>query len=840
MKIQRSPTKGLLRALMTMLSALALLGLTQCKQASVAGMGSSCRVCETPPANSCLSPTELQSYGETGVCENDVCVYTETTVACEFGCDPDVLACAAEGDLCELGYGMNTDGECVDIDECARDTSPCPESATCTNTEGSYTCTCASGYELVDDACADIDECTLETDDCAAELHCQNTAGSFTCACDNGFELSDDACVDIDECTLETDDCVSTATCTNTSGNYTCACPSGYTGDGLSSGSDCTDIDECSDGSDNCDDLATCANTDGAYTCTCPDGYHGDGTTCDENVCEALSAPANGTVNVVDNAGGKVATYACEEGYALSDGSATRTCGDTWEWTGSAPTCENVDECAEGTHACQEDSFCVDTTGSYACRCDNTVAASALPPDTVFVDAAAVDGGDGTSWAKAYNNLYEVLEDVAANQSVWVVEGTYKPEDDGSGRDASFVLRNNIEIYGGFRGCEHQLAQRDASTYATILSGDIGTASDSTDNVYHVVITEDGQLINESSVLDGFTVRDGYANGSDARGQGGGIYLYSDWPTLKNITFTSNQANQGGAMYNYASATTIESCTFSANSSIALDGTGHGGAIYNEISDPTLTDTLFENNTSAAHGGAIYNEGSPSITGCTFTGNQSGSSGGAIYNDMPSSDATLIAQTSFINNESNGGDGGAIFNNNTDGASTDNESVLMIHNSIFSRNASSGDGGAIANLNSYPMIASCSFSNNGADGDGEAIHTNQAIGSDPGLETTKIYNSLFWNHTGSEVVADSGAPDVQYCILESGDYSGNGGVLALDPLYVNAAADNLSLDETSPAIDAGDNTLVLGTLDRDGNARIQDGDADASADIDMGAYEHEP
>ena len=112
--------------------------------------------------------------------------------------------------------------------------------------------------------------------------------------------------------------------------------------------------------------------------------------------------------------------------------------------------------------------------------------------------------------------------------------------------------------------------------------------------------------------------------------------------------------------------------------------------------------------------------------------------------------------------------------------------------------------------------------------------------ADPGLETTKIYNSLFWNHTGSEVVADSGAPDVQYCILESGDYSENGGVLALDPLYVNAAADNLSLDETSPAIDAGDNTLVLGTLDRDGNARIQDGDADASADIDMGAYEHEP
>jgi hypothetical protein len=251
------------RPMMIFMLALALLCLTQCKQAIVAGMGSSCRVCEAPPANSCLSVIELKSYEAEGVCVNDVCVYTEAPVTCEFGCDPDALACAAEGDLCELGFGMDADGECVDLDECARETSPCPENATCANTDGAYTCTCASGYGLVDEACVDIDECTLATDDCAEGLHCQNTAGAFTCACDNGFALSDDTCVDIDECASESDDCVSTATCTNTSGNYTCACPSGHTGDGLSSGSDCTDIDECSDGSDACDDLATCANTDG-------------------------------------------------------------------------------------------------------------------------------------------------------------------------------------------------------------------------------------------------------------------------------------------------------------------------------------------------------------------------------------------------------------------------------------------------------------------------------------------------------------------------------------------------------------------------------------------------
>lgn len=34
-----------------------------------------------------------------------------------------------------------------DIDECSADSTPCDESADCTNSEGSYSCTCKQGFD---------------------------------------------------------------------------------------------------------------------------------------------------------------------------------------------------------------------------------------------------------------------------------------------------------------------------------------------------------------------------------------------------------------------------------------------------------------------------------------------------------------------------------------------------------------------------------------------------------------------------------------------------------------------------------------------------------------------
>ena len=34
----------------------------------------------------------------------------------------------------------------TDIDECSTETSPCDQNATCTNSDGSYSCTCKLGF----------------------------------------------------------------------------------------------------------------------------------------------------------------------------------------------------------------------------------------------------------------------------------------------------------------------------------------------------------------------------------------------------------------------------------------------------------------------------------------------------------------------------------------------------------------------------------------------------------------------------------------------------------------------------------------------------------------------
>ena len=164
----------------------------------------------------------------------------------------------------------------MDVDECATQTDDCDVNATCTNTPGSFTCACNSGYSGDGKTCSDIDECTAGTHTCDANATCSNTPGSFTCACNSGFNGDGASCADINECVAGTHTCSVNAACTNTPGSFTCSCNSGYSGDGTV----CSDIDECTLQTDNCDANATCDNNAGGFLCTCNPGFTGNGVVC--------------------------------------------------------------------------------------------------------------------------------------------------------------------------------------------------------------------------------------------------------------------------------------------------------------------------------------------------------------------------------------------------------------------------------------------------------------------------------------------------------------------------------------------------------------------------------
>lgn len=124
----------------------------------------------------------------------------------------------------------------------------------CVNTLGSYRCICDKGYKIDNDASlcigkylrkntqkkltfitnpiSDVNECDSGTKIC--EYHCQNTEGSYTCSCPTGYLLNPDGvtCRDLDECRMGTHICQQN--CINTPGSYTCECREGYNqhGDG--------------------------------------------------------------------------------------------------------------------------------------------------------------------------------------------------------------------------------------------------------------------------------------------------------------------------------------------------------------------------------------------------------------------------------------------------------------------------------------------------------------------------------------------------------------------------------------------------------------------------------
>ena len=176
-----------------------------------------------------------------------------------------------------------------------------------------------------------------------------------------------------------------------------------------------------------------------------------------------------------------------------------------------------------------------------------------------------------------------------------------------------------------------------------------------------------------NSVLDGFTITGGNANGSDPDNNGGGIFIYWCSPTVTNCVLTGNTAYGGGGMYNYRSTVTITRCIFIGNNATLGGGmynfndlgavnvtdcrffdnfaSSAGGGIWNinTGSSTTITQCIFSGNRSP-YGGGIYNttQSRPKITSCVFYGNTASTLGGGIYGTSAS--RSIVSNSIFWNN----------------------------------------------------------------------------------------------------------------------------------------------------------------------------------------------
>ncbi len=264
---------------------------------------------------------------------------------------------------------------------------------------------------------------------------------------------------------------------------------------------------------------------------------------------------------------------------------------------------------------------------------------------TIYVNINASGNNDGSDWNNAFLSLQSALDMAVSGDQIWVAKGAYNPSSaydlTNSSRYYHFRMKDGVKIYGGFAGTETSIDDRTdfavGGTNETILSGDIGVPNDNSDNCYHIFYHPDGYGLTSSAILNGFTLKYGYANGPGTyEVRGGGMHNgIGNSPEINQCSFLNNYATYGGGIYNLTCSPIISNCLFSTNTA-----TRWGGGIYNTTSAQTqIINCLVVNNYSATTGGGIYNydvDGSNPcnvfITNTTVANNSAGYCGGVrIY-----------------------------------------------------------------------------------------------------------------------------------------------------------------------------------------------------------------
>lgn len=262
--------------------------------------------------------------------------------------------------------------------------------------------------------------------------------------------------------------------------------------------------------------------------------------------------------------------------------------------------------------------------------------------------------GDGSSWANTAS--LSAAADVARVQDIkpeiWVKEGTYVFSDT--------INFDYLNIYGGFKGNETLLTDRNWATNLTIFDGNnlisplrntVGTAR------------VGGNATSIPCILDGVIVQNAL---SPSYANGGGMII-NNGAVIRNCIFRNN-ATQNGK---------------------------HGAAIHCNTNTIVIENCLFINNTSVANGGAIQIGGGTTVTArsCTFANNKALNPGGAIGVGTNTSNLTLI--NSIVYNNMYGTDYNSYgANSNINGGGT----IISNHSAVESTSTKFTNGDEINHI----------------------------------------------------------------------------------------------------------------------------------------------
>ncbi|MGX5819406.1 Ig-like domain-containing protein [Chitinophaga lutea] len=214
------------------------------------------------------------------------------------------------------------------------------------------------------------------------------------------------------------------------------------------------------------------------------------------------------------------------------------------------------------------------------------------------------------------------------------------------------------------------------------------------------------------------------------------------------------------------------------------------------------------------------------LSNCMLKDN-TGLSGGGLYLSLKNAqEATINVDHCMFSNNVSMQFGGAAWIYASPGTS----SVVRFQNTVFYRNSAANTGGGVYCSSTTATRTELRFVNCTATGNtaptGAFLTAN--ANNTPNF-TAEIVNSILWENGTNEVRVTG---PVSYAVRNSIIRGGLNGGLDKDPLFNNAAGNDLRLKLCSPAINAGDNTAATWSDDIAGDARVQ------QSLVDMGAYEH--
>lgn len=227
-----------------------------------------------------------------------------------------------------------------------------------------------------------------------------------------------------------------------------------------------------------------------------------------------------------------------------------------------------------------------------------------------------------------------------------------------------------------------------------------------------------------------------------------------------------------------------------------------GGGVWCDSTNAIVRRSVIARNTANGSGGGVFGG---TLEQCLIRDNRCCNVGGGAY-------SSVLRRCRIVGNQS--GSGGGVYEG-------------TLNNCLVFGNSASGEGGGAA----YSTLSDCTVVANSAGVQGGGV-----VGG--GFRGCIVYSNKAPDRPNHDIHGHWSWLYAEFsCTSPSPPGPGN---IDADPAFVSLDTGDFRLRPGSPCTDAGTNRVDLAAVDLLGGLRIQDGNGDGTARVDMGAFEFDP